>query len=174
VIEEGAGKDVETTFEGRDVFKTEPAVQPSGSTPSKPDFAELHPCKILIVEDNETNRRVLTTLLSRMGYRPTCVNDGQAAVDLVEKKPFDLILMDVRMPVMDGLSATRLIRKRLPRDKQPKIVALTAHVVKGEKEKCLLSGMNDFIPKPITPETLMSTIRSYAVSTNEPCQKRTI
>ncbi len=132
------------------------------------EFAKQYPCRILVVEDNETNRRVLMTLLTRMGFRPTCVDNGQAAVELVERKIFDLILMDIRMPEMDGLTTTRLIRKKLSRDQQPRIVALTAHVLKGEREKCLLSGMDDFIAKPITPEKLKETIQSYAVSTNQP------
>ena len=167
-IREGRGDDA--GLEGRISSALEEGAEAvaGGVGPEMKGFARSYPCKILIVEDNETNRRVLTTLLNQMGFRPTCVSEGQSAVEIVDRKEFDLILMDIRMPEMDGLTATRLIRKKLSRDLQPKIVALTAHVLKGEREKCLLSGMDDFIAKPITPEKLQETIRSYAVSTNQP------
>lgn len=131
-------------------------------------MAKEFPCRILVVEDNDTNRRVLTTLLSRYGYRTACVTNGQEAVELLQRKDFDLVLMDLRMPVMDGLTATRQIRKSLARDRQPRIVALTAHVVKGEQEKCRLSGMDDFLPKPLSPEHLREAIRKhYRVAATE-------
>lgn len=130
----------------------------------KSQMALDFPCRILIAEDNETNQRVLKTLLNQFGYRPACVKTGREACELLQKKGFDLIFMDIRMPDMDGLEATRFIRKQFSRDRQPTIVALTAHVVQGEKEKCLLSGMDDFVPKPITTEMLKRTVQTYAAS----------
>lgn len=124
-------------------------------------MAEEFPCRILIVEDNEANRKILMTLLKRYGYSPSFAGNGKEAVAVTQSGNFDLIFMDLRMPGMDGLAATRRIRESLPGDRQPAIIALTAHVVKGEKEKCLHSGMNDFLPKPVDPAQLRATVKRY-------------
>ncbi len=121
-------------------------------------LSKAYPCRVLIVEDNQANQQVLVSLLKRFGYFPTVVNNGKEALETLVNRSFDLIFMDVRMPVMDGLTTTREIRTHMPVDRQPKIVAVTAHAVKGERERCLLSGMDAFLSKPVRPELLEQVI----------------
>ncbi|MBN2797232.1 MAG: response regulator [Clostridia bacterium] len=102
---------------------------------------------ILVVEDDKINQKLAQRLLKRKGYGITMVNNGQEALDIYEDGRFDLILMDIQMPIMDGLTATRLIREKA-QDKIP-IIALTAYAIKGDKEKFLKKGMDDYISKPI-------------------------
>jgi signal transduction histidine kinase/HPt (histidine-containing phosphotransfer) domain-containing protein/ActR/RegA family two-component response regulator len=127
---------------------------PSRSTPETPDFvgaqmAERLPLRILLAEDNSINQRVGLLLLERMGYIADVAGNGVEALDALRRQPYDLILMDVQMPVMDGLEATRRIRAELPVERQPRIVALTANVLREQREACLSAGMDDFVQKPI-------------------------
>ncbi|MBD3234424.1 MAG: response regulator [candidate division Zixibacteria bacterium] len=117
---------------------------------------------ILLAEDNPVNQRLALKLLEKRGHSVTVVDDGEQAVRKYEMETFDLILMDVQMPNMDGLSATQAIRelenatnKRIP------IIAMTAHAMKGDREKCLDAGMDEYISKPITPRELFLTIEKY-------------
>jgi PAS domain S-box-containing protein len=131
---------------------------PTGPLPSLSAESLLRlDLNILIVEDVFVNQKVALQMLKRLGYAATVVNNGRAAVEVVEKNLFDLILMDVHMPEMDGLEATRAIR-RLQLVKQPRIVALTADVLKGEKERCLESGMDDYISKPVKIDRLKAIL----------------
>ena len=129
--------------------------------PQRPKLASEAPCRILIVEDNATNRLVLSSLLKRFGYSPAAVSSGEEAIEVLEHRSFDLVFMDIRMAGKDGLETTREIRKKLPRDRQPVIVAVTAHAIKGEREKCILSGMDDFITKPIHKEHLEAVLMPF-------------
>ncbi len=126
---------------------------------TKTDSSILKGKKILVVEDNEMNRFVALTLLEQYGATVAQANDGKEAVDFLESNNADLILMDVRMPVMDGIEATRQIRANqhinIP------IIALTANAVKGEQDKCLVAGMNDYLTKPFDEENLISTIATW-------------
>ncbi len=123
------------------------------------DSSILKGKKILVVEDNEMNRFVALTLLEQYGATVAQANDGKEAVDYLESNNADLILMDVRMPVMDGIEATRQIRAN--QHTSIPIIALTANAVKGEQDKCLAAGMNDYLTKPFEEENLISTIATW-------------
>ncbi len=123
------------------------------------DYSILENKKILLVEDNDMNRLVATTVLTHYHCNITeCVN-GQEAVDLISKEPFDLILMDIQMPVMDGIEATIIIRQEF--QKKIPIIALSANAIKGENQKCMDAGMSDFITKPYSEEILVSTMAKW-------------
>ena len=112
--------------------------------------------RILVAEDNVVNQKVALRILEKMGYHADAVANGQEAVTCPGNRPYDLVLMDVQMPEMNGLEATRTIRdpqaKVLRRDIP--IVAMTAHALKGDRDKCLEAGMNDYISKPVTTSAL--------------------
>lgn len=115
--------------------------------------------KILLVEDNEMNRLVATTTLNHYGALITEVGNGAEAVETLKHSFFDLVLMDVQMPVMDGMEASRLIRKEL--NLAVPIIALTANAIKGENEKCLTAGMNDYVSKPFEEEELVNVMAKW-------------
>jgi CheY-like chemotaxis protein len=112
---------------------------------------------ILVAEDNVVNQRVAQGLLTRRGHKVTVVNNGREALDALAREAFDLVLMDVQMPEMDGLEATRRIRADGP-SPQPRIVAMTANAMQGDREACLAAGMDDYLAKPIRPEQLAAAI----------------
>ena len=113
-----------------------------------------HPLRILLVEDNPVNQKLAIRLLERMGYRADVAGDGLEAIAAIEGSIYDLVLMDVQMPELDGLEATRRIRRRWPGTAGPRIVAMTANAMEGDREMCLAAGMDDYISKPIRPEVL--------------------
>jgi PAS domain S-box-containing protein len=121
-------------------------------------LADEIPLEILLVEDNTVNQKVATRLLERLGYRADTVGNGLEALVALSARHYDLILMDVQMPEMDGFETTRTIRHRLPPDRQPKIVALTANALKDDRKRCLDSGMNDYITKPIKLDEIRDAI----------------
>ncbi len=116
--------------------------------------------KVLLVEDNEINQKVACAILSKMGIAPDIAVNGAEAVKILESKKYDLILMDVQMPVMDGFEATREIRDRNSKvlDHDARIIAMTAHALKGDKDKCIGAGMNDYVSKPVDPGELANAI----------------
>jgi len=116
--------------------------------------------RVLLVEDNAINQQVATELLEQAGFVVTVANNGREGVQAVETSKFDLVLMDIQMPEMDGHEATRLIRKEPGFDSLP-IVALTAHAMAGEREKCLNSGMNDYLSKPIKTQELYAVLTKW-------------
>jgi PAS domain S-box-containing protein len=126
------------------------------------DFSELHPLRILVAEDNHLNQKVLLEMLRKMGYRADAVADGREVLQALERQPYDLILMDVRMPEMDGIAATREIHQRWP-NACPKIVAITAYALAGDKEKCLDAGMDGYIPKPVQMDELAEVLKRYTL-----------
>jgi CheY-like chemotaxis protein/HPt (histidine-containing phosphotransfer) domain-containing protein len=127
-----------------------------------PEFAGRHPMSILVAEDNPTNQLLLVKLLERLGYAPAVVDDGAAAVAAVEQRPVDVVLMDVQMPEVDGLEATRRIRRN--GGPQPWIVAVTANTTIDDRRACETAGMDGYLGKPIRPDELVSALESAAGS----------
>ena len=117
---------------------------------------------ILLVEDNIINQKVATKILERIGLEADIAGDGELAVEMVQTKPYDLVFMDMEMPVMDGLDSTREIKsieKKL--SKMPVIIAMTANALPGDRERCLEAGMDDFISKPITVESVKTILKKW-------------
>ena len=117
---------------------------------------------ILLAEDNAVNQRLATRMLEKRGHRVTVVSNGREAVELLERFSFDLVLMDVQMPLLDGIAATTLIREREKGTgiHQP-IVALTAYAVNDDRSRCLAAGMDGYLAKPIRPEELDALLQTY-------------
>jgi len=116
--------------------------------------------KILLAEDNVSSQKVALQILKRLGYKADVVANGIEVLQALERQPYDLVLMDIRMPEMDGLQATRIIRQRWP-DNGPKIIAITAYALQGDKEKCIEAGMDDYISKPIKMNELAEVLSKY-------------
>lgn len=124
------------------------------------NFSTLFPLRILIAEDNPINRELALIVLTKMGYEPEIAENGQEAVDKQRSDNYDVILMDVQMPEMDGLEATRNIRRAT--EKQPVIIAMTANAMQEDRENCLIAGMNDYISKPFKPQEIAVMIKKWA------------
>ncbi len=132
---------------GAGVAAAEPAAgQPVEAVPAG---GEARPLRILLAEDNVVNQKLAVHLLGQMGYRPDVVANGLEVLRSLERQPYDVILMDVQMPEMDGLAATREICARWPRGLRPRIIAMTANAMQGDREACLEAGMDDYVSKPI-------------------------
>lgn len=142
-------------FAGKDV--PVPATEKTGAS-YDPEMAERHPLRILVAEDNAINQKLALRLLQQMGYRADVAANGLEAIESIERQNYDVILMDVQMPEMDGLEASRQINKRWGRTDRPRIVAMTANAMQGDREKCLAAGMDDYITKPIRVEALVSAL----------------
>ena len=121
---------------------------------------QMQPLKILVAEDIPFNQKFITRLLGKWGHTAIIVGDGRKAVTAISEDPYDLILMDVQMPEMDGFEATARIRElEKQKGEHTPIVAMTAHAMKGDRERCLEAGMDDYVPKPISSEALLNSIR---------------
>lgn len=134
---------------------------PTTKTPSSPRpgdeitlLGERHPLRVLVAEDNPVNQKVTLRMLEKMGYLADLAADGAEAVEAVRRKRFDVVLMDVRMPKVDGIEATRRIFEELPRTRCPTVVALTANAFSEDREACLAAGMTEFLTKPIELSSL--------------------
>jgi len=135
--------------------ETQPGVQkaPAG-------IAQEYPLTILLAEDNLVNQKIIIHMLAKMGYTADIVHNGREAVEAINQKLYDLVFMDVQMPEMDGLEATRVIRTLL--QEQPYIVAMTANAMQGDREECLLAGMDDYISKPINLTDLKNMLDKFS------------
>ena len=122
-----------------------------------PTMAEHHPLRILLAEDNVVNQKLALRLLKQMGYDADLAVNGREAIERVEQASYDVVLMDVQMPELDGLDATREIVKRRPNDR-PRIVAMTANAMQGDREACLAAGMDDYVTKPIRVDALVAAL----------------
>ena len=123
-------------------------------------LAGKYPLRILIAEDNLINQKLLLHILNKLGYQPDAVENGLEVLEMVGQKQYDVLFMDVQMPEIDGLEATRIIRERL--GKQPVIIALTANAMQGDQEECLQAGMNDYLSKPVRLEELVAVLEKWA------------
>jgi PAS domain S-box-containing protein len=134
----------------KDLKKAEPS-----QTHFESDLAARHPLKILLAEDNVINQKLAVRFLERMGYRPDVAANGLEVLESLERQPYDVILMDVQMPEMDGLEATRQIRAQ---GSTIHIIAMTANAMQGDREECLAAGMDDYVSKPIQVKELQAAL----------------
>ncbi|MCA9537766.1 MAG: response regulator [Myxococcales bacterium] len=134
------------------------STRPAGDSEYDANMGQRHPLRILVAEDNPVNQRLAIVMLSRLGYRADVVASGSEAVNALEAQPYDVVLMDVQMPEMDGVEATRVIRQSssLP---QPRIIALTANALAGDREQYLAAGMDDYLSKPLHIRALIDSLR---------------
>jgi signal transduction histidine kinase/CheY-like chemotaxis protein len=132
----------------------------TSDAPSAPAerLADRLPLRILVAEDNRINQKVALKLLDRMGYRADVAANGVEVLRALERQTYDVVLMDVQMPEMDGLAATREIRRRRLRREGPRIVAMTANAMRDDREECLAAGMDDFVSKPIVLAQLAAAL----------------
>ncbi len=122
-------------------------------------LAEDHPLSILLAEDNLTNQRVAQLILNRLGYRADVANNGVEALAALERQHYDLVFLDVQMPEMDGLTAAKEINRRRPRGSVPRLVAMTANAMVGDRDECLAAGMHDYVAKPVQAAELEAALR---------------
>jgi PAS domain S-box-containing protein len=141
-------------FAGQPTPDREPAPRPYLT----PQVGADHPLRILLAEDNAVNQKVARHMLEKMGYRADVAANGVEVLEALEQRPYDLVLMDVRMPEMDGLEATRRVRASWPAERQPRIFAMTAGAMPGDREECLEAGMDGYISKPVRKEELASVL----------------
>jgi GAF domain-containing protein/DNA-binding response OmpR family regulator len=121
-------------------------------------MAERHPLRILLAEDNVVNQKLALRILQQMGYRADLASNGIEAIECCARQPYDVVLMDVQMPEMDGLEASRRIVGKWPADRRPRIVAMTANAMAGDREECLAAGMDDYVTKPIRVDALVCAL----------------
>ena len=138
---------------------TAPVLSGGTKAPFDRQLAQEFPLDLLIAEDNTVNQKVAVRFLERLGYGADAVSNGLEAIAAVKARNYDVVFMDLQMPEMDGLEASRQIRHRLPASRQPKIVALTANAMQGDRELCLAAGMDDYISKPVTMHEIEAVIR---------------
>ena len=123
-----------------------------------PAMAARHPLRILLAEDNVVNQKLALRLLQQMGYRADLASNGIEAIESVQRQTYDVVLMDVQMPEMDGLEASRQINARWQPTQRPRIIAMTANAMQGDREMCLAAGMDDYLTKPIRVERLVEVL----------------
>jgi CheY-like chemotaxis protein len=117
--------------------------------------------RVLLAEDNPANQKVAMLMLGRLGYKADAVDSGQKVLDALKNRSYDLVLMNIRMPGMDGLTASRMIRSLCPDWKQPWIIAFTAHICPDSRMKCFEAGMDDFMAKPVRMKDMERMLGKY-------------
>jgi CheY-like chemotaxis protein len=135
-----------------------PAVAGPPLEPSGPRLGERHPLRILVAEDNVVNQMVVVSMIERLGYRADLVANGLEAVEAVDRMPYDVVFMDLQMPELDGLGATRQIRSAHPEGRRPRIIALTANAFDEDRRECLDAGMDDYLSKPLQRDKLEAAL----------------
>ncbi len=125
------------------------------------DFARRLPLRVLLADDNPINQKVGVSVLHKLGYRSDVASNGLEVIQALENKTYDVLLLDVQMPEMDGLECTRQICHRWTRDKRPVIIAMTGNALLGDREKCLAAGMDDYIAKPVRIAELQTTLERW-------------
>jgi CheY-like chemotaxis protein len=133
-----------------------PRADPTGA----PITVAKNPCRVLVADDSPVNRKIIQRMFERLGYEPAYVANGREAVDALHLAHVDLVLMDVEMPVMDGIIATQTIRREIHDARQPVIVGLTAHTGEGTRERLIAAGMDDYLAKPFSSEQLSALMLS--------------
>ncbi len=146
-----------------------PAANPNRIDPM---MGQLLPRRILLAEDNVINQRVALILLRHMGYQADVAANGVEALEALRHKQYDLILMDMQMPEMDGLEATRQIHADIPESERPYIIAMTANAMVGDREECLAAGMDDYVSKPVRPADLANAIRNSRVPRRQTAEQQ--
>jgi CheY-like chemotaxis protein len=137
----------------------EPSSFPAEASMPGATAGRSEPLSILLAEDHPVNRKLAILILERQGHAVTAVQNGRQALAAVEQRSFDVVLMDIQMPEMDGIEATLLIREREKgTSRHVPILAMTAHAMKGDREKCLAAGMDGYVSKPIRPAELLAAI----------------
>jgi CheY-like chemotaxis protein len=155
VAAEAAGEVV-----GSEVSEVSTSPGASGEQKLSESFADSYPMRILIAEDNIVNQHLILHILNKLGYTPEIVGNGQEAVAMLAEQEFDVVMMDVQMPVMDGLEATQAIRERYAA--APVIIALTADAQEEDRQRCLAAGMNDYISKPLQIDKLIELLKKWS------------
>jgi CheY-like chemotaxis protein len=125
-------------------------------------MAETSPLRILLAEDNRLNQKVALRQLERLGYRADVASNGLEVVEALRRHWYDVVLMDVQMPEMDGIQAMQHIRTKLPAAHQPQVIAMTAHALEGDREWLLQSGMDGYISKPVRMQDLIAALQKVA------------
>jgi signal transduction histidine kinase/DNA-binding response OmpR family regulator/putative methionine-R-sulfoxide reductase with GAF domain len=142
------------------------APRQAAAVPAKPtmdaQMAERHPLRILLAEDNVVNQKLALRLLQQMGYRADLASNGIEAIESIERQTYDVVLMDVQMPEMDGLEASRRITAKYGARERPRIVAMTANAMQGDRELCLAAGMDDYVTKPIRVDALVGALNQVS------------
>jgi len=139
-----------------------PAIETSHNKPtSRHEQMPIEDLKVLVAEDNEINQLVILSMLERMGLKPSLASDGQEVLDSLEKQDFDLILMDIQMPGMDGIETTQEIIAKYG-DQRPTIISVSANALPEDQQKHLKMGMNDTLQKPITQDALKAILAKWA------------
>ncbi|HEX7653084.1 MAG TPA: response regulator, partial [Verrucomicrobiae bacterium] len=164
----------------RALLSPRPTAKPPEPAKAATTLAESMPLRILLVDDNAINQKVAVRILQQLGYTPEVAGNGREALDMIDQKPFDFIFMDVMMPEMDGLEATRVLRKRQSAGTHPHytnriiICAMTAHAMTGDREKCIASGMDDYLAKPVRPKDVRDMLERWGGKLTQDATKPTV